>query len=121
MPSSGIAIGLDLKKHGSDFKCIPDIGDYPAYSNCSNLLGILYSLNSFKYVATTLNQAPQMALVVKNSPISTGNIRDLDSIPGSGRFPGEGNGNPLQNSCLGNPMDRVAWQAMLRRIAKNPT
>ena len=76
MPSSGIAIGLDLKKHGSDFKCIPDIGDYPAYSNCNNLLGTLYSLNSFKYVATTLNQAPQMALVVKNSPISTGNIRD---------------------------------------------
>ena len=37
---------------------------------------MLYSLNSFKYVATTLNQAPQMALVVKNSPISTGNIRD---------------------------------------------
>ena len=37
------------------------------------------------------------------------NVRDLGLIPGSGRFPGEGNGNPLQCSCLGNPMDRGAW------------
>ena len=39
------------------------------------------------------------------------NAGDLDSIPGSGRSPGEGNGNPLQYSCLENPMDRGAWQA----------
>ena len=39
------------------------------------------------------------------------NARDLGSIPGSGRSPGEGNGNPLQYSCLGNVMDRGAWQA----------
>ena len=38
------------------------------------------------------------------------NAGDVDSIPGSGRPPGEGNGNPLQSSCLGNPMDRGAWQ-----------
>ena len=37
------------------------------------------------------------------------NVGDLDSIPGSGRFPAEGNGNPLQYSCLGNPMDGEAW------------
>ena len=42
-------------------------------------------------------------LVVKNLPTNAG---DMGSIPGSGRFPGEGNGNPLQYSCLGNPMDR---------------
>ena len=46
--------------------------------------------------------------VVKNLPANTG---DADSIPGSGRSSGEGNGNPLQYSCLGNPMDRGAWQA----------
>ena len=46
--------------------------------------------------------------VVKNSPANAG---DAGSIPGSGRSPGEGNENPLQCSCLGNPMDRGAWQA----------
>ena len=46
-----------------------------------------------------------MALVVKNLPTSAGDVRDVGSIPGSGRSPGEGNGNPLQYSCLGNPMD----------------
>ena len=47
-----------------------------------------------------------MALVVKNPPANTRDIRDMGSIPGSGRFPGEGNGNPIQHSCLANPMDR---------------
>ena len=46
----------------------------------------------------------------KESACSAG---DLGSIPGSGRFPGEGNGNPLQYSCLGNPMDRGAWWAFI--------
>ena len=53
--------------------------------------------------------------VVKNLP---GNAGDSGSIPGSGRFPGEGNGNPLQYSCLGNPMDRGAWQAMVHGVTK---
>ena len=43
---------------------------------------------------------------------------DLGSIPGSGRSPGEGNGNPLQDSCLGNPMDKGAWQATVHGIAE---
>ena len=43
------------------------------------------------------------------SKVSAGNVGDLGSIPGSGRSPGEGNGNPLQYSCLENPMDREAW------------
>ena len=43
---------------------------------------------------------------------------DLDLIPGSGRSPGEGNGSPLQYSCLGNPMDRGAWQAKVHGVAK---
>ena len=46
--------------------------------------------------------------VVKNLPVNAG---DMGLIPGSGRSPGEGNGNPLQYSCLENSMDRVAWQA----------
>ena len=46
--------------------------------------------------------------MVKNLPANTGNIRDVGSIPGSGRSPGGGYGNPLQHSCLENPMDRVS-------------
>ena len=64
--------------------------------------------------------------VVKNiyiyiSPANAGDIRDMDSIPGSGRSSGVGNGNPLQYSCLGNPMERGAWQATVHGIAKSQT
>ena len=55
----------------------------------------------------------QVALVVKNLPANAGDRRDLDLIPGSGRSSGEGNGNPLQYSCRGNPVDRRAWWASL--------
>ena len=53
--------------------------------------------------------------VVKNLPASAG---DQGSIPGSGRSPGEGNGNPLQYSCLENPMDRGAWLATVHGVTK---
>ena len=46
---------------------------------------------------------------------------DLGSIPGSGRSPGEGNGNPLQYSCLENPMDRGAWRATVHGVTKSQT
>jgi len=51
-----------------------------------------------------------VALVVKNLPANAGVVRDVDSIPRSGRSPGEGNDSPLQYSCLENPKDRGAWQ-----------
>ena len=51
----------------------------------------------------------QVALAVKNPPADVGDIRDMGLIPGSGRSPGEGYGNPLQYSCLENPMGRGAW------------
>ena len=50
-----------------------------------------------------------MELVVKNTPASAGNIRNPGLIPGLGRSPGGGHGNPLQYFCLENPMDRGAW------------
>ena len=53
--------------------------------------------------------------MVKNPLADTGS---MGSIRGSGRFPGEGNDNPLQYSCLGNPMDRGAWQATFHGVAK---
>ena len=59
-----------------------------------------------------------MVLVVKNPSALLGNVRDVDSIPGLGRSPGRGNGNPLQYSCLKNLMDRGAWQATVLGITE---
>ena len=55
---------------------------------------------------------------VKNPPANAGDTGDTGSIPGSGRSPGEGHGNPLQYSCLENSMDRGAWWATAHRVAK---
>ena len=63
----------------------------------------------------------QEALVVKNLPASVRDIRDMGSIPGLGRSPGEGHGNPLQYSRLENPMDRGAWRSMVHRVAESRT
>ena len=57
-------------------------------------------------------------LVVKNPPANSGNVTDTDSIHGSGRSPGEGNGSPFQYSCLENPMDRGAWWATVHGMAE---
>ena len=58
---------------------------------------------------------------LSDSKESAYNAGDLGSIPGSGRLPGEVNGNPLQNSCLENPMDSEAWWATAHRIAMSQT
>ena len=62
-----------------------------------------------------LNQGFPSSSVAKNPPANTGIV---DSIPGLGRSPGEGNGNSLQYSCLGNPMDRGAWWATVHGVMK---
>ena len=56
--------------------------------------------------------------MVKNSPANAGDVGDAGSIPGLGRSPGEGNGNPLQYFCLRNPLDRGAWWAIVRGIPR---
>ena len=63
------------------------------------------------FIPSSIVSINQVGLLVKNLPASAGDLRDLGSILGLGRFPGEGNGNPLLYSCLENPMDRGAWQA----------
>ena len=73
--------------------------------------------------------ASQVALVVKNQPssagdagdASAGDAGDVSSIPGLGRSPGGGRGNPLQYSCLENPMDTRAWQVTIHRVAQTRT
>jgi len=62
-----------------------------------------------------------VALVVKNLPANAGDVRDEGSIPGLGRSLGEEHGNPLQHSCLKNPMDRGAQKATVHRVAKSWT
>ena len=62
-----------------------------------------------------------MVLAVKNPPADAGDIRDTGSISGSGRFPGGGHGNPPQYSCLGNPMNRGTWWAIVHGVAKSQT
>ena len=72
--------------------------------------------------ATLLGKADlQVALVVKSLPANAGDLRDIGSIPGSGRSPEEEQGNPLQDSCLENRQDREAWQAMVHRVTKSQT
>ena len=57
--------------------------------------------------------------MTKELPANAGDVRDSGLIPGLGRSPGEGNGNPLQYSCLENPIDRGAWWATVHRVAES--
>ena len=79
-----------------------------------SIIWICYNLHNHSW-------ASQVALVVKNLPANAGDIRDVDLIPGSGRSPGVGHGNPPQYSCLQNSMNRGAWQAMVHGVAKSQT
>ena len=60
-----------------------------------------------------------VVLVVKNLPANAGDVRDVGSIPGWGRSPGGGPGNPLQNSCLENPMDRGIFWAIVLMVSES--
>ena len=66
-------------------------------------------------------KASHVTLVGKNPSASAGDVRGTGLIPGSGRSPAGGHGNPLQYSCLENPMDRGAWGATVYSIAKSQT
>jgi len=66
-------------------------------------------------------RAAQVVLVVKNPHANAGDIRDVGLIPGSGRSPGGRHDDPLQYSCLGNPLDRGAWQATVHGVTKSQT
>ena len=68
-----------------------------------------------------LIRASQMALLVENLPANVGDVRDVGSIPGLGRSPGGGHGNPLLNSCLENSVERGAWQTTVHRVSKSQT
>ena len=66
-------------------------------------------------------KSSQVALVVKNALANAGDLRDMGSIPGLGRSSEGEHGNPLQYSCLENPMDRGAWWAIVHRVTESQT
>ena len=92
-------------------------------SQRSQSQNIMFSFFPNKCYLSDLSRvwASQDALVVKNLPTNAGDIRDIDSIPGSGRSPGGGHGNTLQYFCLENPMARGAWWAIVHGAAKSQT
>ena len=73
------------------------------------------------FVVDSRLSASQVVLVVKNLPVNAGDIKDASSVPGLGRFPGEGNGNPLQYSYLENPTDRGTQRATVQGIESDTT
>ena len=109
-----------------------DAGSPPAAGqDCSWLLCVLNKLKSTAIVIMTnrvyllcymyMFKHSQVALIVKNPPANPGDISDSASIPGSGRSPGEGNSNPLQYACLGNPTDRGAWWVTVHGVTESDT
>ena len=82
---------------------------------CENNINVLADFSLTAVVAG----ASQVVLVVKTLPANAGDIRDADLIPGSERSPGGGHGNPVQYSCLENPIDRGAWQALVHGVLQS--
>ena len=85
-----------------------------------NTLGVVEEGEFCKVTLKALG-ASRMALVVKNPPANAGDTRDMGSIPGLGRSPGGGHGNPLWYFFLENPMDRGAWRATVHGVRKSWT
>ena len=118
-------------------KCVGEINDRQkllnrfAYADsCSYLLCLSDVLLSSSWYGNCLLNClqfkiilmpSQVVLVVKNPPANTEDAGDMGLIPGSGRSSGEGNGNPLQYSCLEKPMDRGTWWTIVHGVAKIQT
>ena len=87
------------------------------------LLSILESMSTSSIFGSPsfYIRASLVAQVVKELPANAGDSRGVGSVPGLGRSPGEGNGNPLQDSCLENPTDRAAWKATAHSVTKSWT
>ena len=90
-------------------------------TNSQNLLKLkssIYNLSLFLSLSIIIHLGFLGSSGIKNLPVNAADVGDTGSIPGSGRSPGGGNGNPLQCSCLGNSVDRGAWWATVDGVAK---
>ena len=88
------------------------------------MLGIIPAIGKqqlYKGLNNRSNPLKWASQVVRNLPANAGDVRDVGSIPGSGRSPGGGHGNPLQYSGLENPRDREAWRDTVLGVAKSQT
>ena len=94
--------------------CFSSCSEPPASGPRPHIRGSIPMLNKWAWVS-------QVALVVKNQPDNAVDVRDRGSIPGWGRSPGGGHGNPLQCSCLENPRDRGAWWPTVHRVTQSWT
>ena len=88
--------------------------------SCTSLISLLHYFKIYCLIniKITCQEGFQVVLMVRNQPANTGDIWDTGSIPGSGRSPGGGYGNPLQYDFLGNPRHREAWQATVHWISR---
>ena len=93
-----------LGKRGVNFSCVE-----------------LYKVSESKLLHPVPRQTFPGGSVVKNPPVNAGNTRDVGSTSGSGRSPGGGNGNPLQYSCPGNPVDKGTWWVTVHGVTKSWT
>ena len=101
------------------YSCLEDPRDRGAWWTAIH--GVARSRTRLMQLSSSSSSSSMVALVAKNLPVNAGDIRDSGSIPESERFPGEGNGNPLQYSCLENPMDRGASKAIVRGVTRGQT
>ena len=85
------------------------------------LIFIAQQSDSVIHIYVYVYTASQVVLVVKNPPARAGDVRDMGSIPGSGRSPEGGYGNPVGYSGLENPMERGVWRATVHRVTKSWT
>ena len=121
-PRGQILLGLNISLNSWSWHCRPVVSSCISWSQRTfskwARSGRKDSQQSIEFF--TLLQSKQFGSC-KNPPANAGDIRDVAWIPGSGRSPGGGHGNPLQYSCLGNPMDRGALWTTVHGVAKSHT
>ena len=104
--------------------CMTSVSMVPLHPQIQPTCSILvFTIEKYLCISGNVKfkQASQVGLVVKNLPANAGDAKDESWIPGLGRSPGGGLGNPLQYYCLGNSMDRGAWWATVHSVARSQT
>ena len=120
--SSALAVEKEMASHSSSF--LEDPKDGGAW--WASVYGVAQSRTQLKRLSSSSSSSSKghyisLWLSGKEFACNAGDAEDMGSIPGSGRSPGGGHGNPRQYSCLENPMDRGAWWAAVHRVTKSRT